>query len=228
MNILESFKIALDSIRVNKLRSILTMLGIIIGVASVITMTSLGNGLSNLVGSEINANGSNLLYVSSSTDNGFSSLTIDDASSILNHEDVTDVSETAYIITINSPVSSENDRRFSSVSTVSDNYFALTNIDTLEEGALFDADDGQVAVLGSSIAEDLFPEGDALGNTITIGDIDFMIVGILEVDEDASSAILLPPGASERDLPDFLGGSEATNDLCAVFGCRRKFSPTKH
>ena len=68
MNIQESFTTALDSIRSNTLRSVLTMLGIIIGVASVIALLALGNGFSDDITGEINSVGTNIINVTTDLD----------------------------------------------------------------------------------------------------------------------------------------------------------------
>ncbi|MEO1286954.1 MAG: ABC transporter permease [Chloroflexota bacterium] len=210
MNIMESFKIALDSILINKLRSILTMLGIIIGVGSVIAMTSLGSGLSNLVDSQISANGSNLIQVSNNTTNGYASLTLDDVDALLTHEGTSDIGDVAYIANARTEVVSDDAQRIMEVSGVSNNYFALTAVDDLAEGDFFEADEAGVVVLGGAIAETLFPDGDALGNTLTIGDEVFTVSGVLAVEEDGESVgPPLPPGASEQDRSAFLLTTDA-------------------
>src|SRR6056300_1513383 len=97
MNISESFVTAIDAILANKMRAILTMLGVIIGVASVIALMSIGNGFSESITSEINAIGTNLISISTDPDNsgGYPALSLDDVEALsnpLNAPDITEVS----------------------------------------------------------------------------------------------------------------------------------------
>ena len=197
---MESFRIALDSIRINKLRSGLTMLGIIIGVASVIALTSLGNGFSGLIEAEINASGSNLIYVSNDSASGYPSLTVDDADQLL--ADAANVEEVALLATFAGEVASQQAQRLTPVSGVSSNYFALTNIDDLAAGSFFTDSSGYEVVLGGEIAADLFPDGDALGSSLRVEGQVFEVVGVLAQEEvDESQPGFLPPGAEDRDSP---------------------------
>ncbi|NJN53969.1 MAG: ABC transporter permease [Anaerolineae bacterium] len=105
------------------MRSLLTMLGIIIGVAAVISLTSLGKGLSNLIDGEINAIGSNLFYVSNSAPNGFPSLTPEDRARLSDEEAIL---QSAGVATIPSAVKSDYAGTLTAVAAITDNYFALT------------------------------------------------------------------------------------------------------
>ena len=84
MNITESFLTALDSILANKLRSVLTMLGIIIGVASVIALLGIGGGVNDFVTDEINSIGTNLIIISTDFENsgGYPALSLDDVAAL--------------------------------------------------------------------------------------------------------------------------------------------------
>lgn len=82
MNLLESFKIALSAIWVNKMRSLLTMLGIIIGISSVITVVALGNGSEALIGSEFENFGVNRIYLTTNFNEEVNS------NELMTHEDV--------------------------------------------------------------------------------------------------------------------------------------------
>jgi putative ABC transport system permease protein len=206
MKIRESFNTAIDSIRINKLRSALTMLGIIIGVASVIALTSLGNGFSDLIDNEISASGSDLIYVSNDTPTGYPSLTLEDANNLVNNTNASNIEEVALLSSYTGAVASDQTRTLTQILGVSDNYFAMNDIEELASGTLF-ADDGhQVAVLGATIAEYLYPEGDVLGHILTISGQQFEVVGILATEEtEEEKHIFERPGGEEGDRPmDFV------------------------
>ena len=84
MNLMESFLTAMDSLRANKLRSVLTMLGVIIGVAAVIALLAIGNGVTASVTDEIQAIGTNILSISTNFDNsdGYPTLSNDDVEAL--------------------------------------------------------------------------------------------------------------------------------------------------
>ncbi|MCB0227385.1 MAG: ABC transporter permease, partial [Anaerolineae bacterium] len=86
MNLSESFLTALDSLMSNKMRSLLTMLGVIIGVAAVIALMAAGNGVSDSITSEVQSFGSNLITVSTDFDNsnGVQVLSMDDVKALSN------------------------------------------------------------------------------------------------------------------------------------------------
>ena len=85
MNLSESLLTALDSLRSNKLRAALTMLGVIIGVAAVIALLSIGNGVTASINDEINAIGTNLIVITTNADNsdGYPTLTLADVVALL-------------------------------------------------------------------------------------------------------------------------------------------------
>ena len=100
MHLSESIRTAISSLMANKMRSLLTMLGIIIGVASVITLVSLGNGFAGLIDNEISANKANLIYVSGTAANGYPSLSIDDAQAIADSDNSENIVGASSITTI--------------------------------------------------------------------------------------------------------------------------------
>ncbi len=185
MDISESFLIALDSLMNNKLRAILTMLGVIIGVGAVIALMAVGNGFKVYVTQQIQSIGSNLLTVSTdnATSNGYATLTMSDVQALSDKNvapDILDVSATvqggrsvAYQgITVNAPVVG-----------VTVNYFAMSNQSQLDLGSLFTQGDidsrAQVVVLGAVAAQDLFGETYPLGQWIRITGGQYRVVGVL-------------------------------------------------
>ena len=197
MHIMESLNTALTGLFANKMRSLLTMLGIIIGVAAVIALTSLGGGFSDLIDNEISENGSTLIYVYGSAPNGYQSLTMADVAALDDESAAPDIGAIAAISTTGGPVSSASNNLLTSISGVTDNYFAQTGIETLTEGALFADTSDLVAVLGATAAADLFPDGDAVGSTFTISGKTFEVVGVLADEEPLGGEGFERPGGEE-------------------------------
>ena len=185
----EIFNVALGAIRANKLRSLLTMLGIVIGVGAVITMVALGSGAQQDVQERIQALGTNLLSVSAgqSMHRGVASadrvsLTIDDATAL-----AADARGLTAVVPEN--------RRSQQIEYVNNNinvnvngtvpeYIDVNNYE-LAAGRMFTAGDGiarkRVAVLGSQVPTNLDANGPAMiGQQIMIRGIPFEVVGLLE------------------------------------------------
>lgn len=182
--------IALRALRRNKLRSSLTALGIIIGVASVVAMVAVGNGAQARITSQISALGQNLLMIfagskkSSGVNSGLgsaSTITLADANAIA--REVSDVvaispedSATAQAIA--------NGRNWStSVVGESQDYLKIRDW-KLAAGSMFTERDvhstAKVAVIGSKTANELFGLLDPVGQSVRIGNIPFVIIGLLE------------------------------------------------
>ncbi|MBC7258579.1 MAG: ABC transporter permease [Chloroflexi bacterium] len=196
MNIAESIKIAFRSLSANKLRAALTMLGIIIGVAAVITLLSVGQGVQVLVQEQIQSIGSNLLFVvpgnlsaqssrnagSAMATSTINTLTYGDAKAIADPQRVPDVQAVAVESFINTTVVYRDRGIRTSVSGTTVNYPQVRN-HKVAEGTFFSEEDfnggSRVAVLGHSAAEALFPDGYAVGQTIKIKGISFRVIGVL-------------------------------------------------
>ena len=185
MNLSESFLTALDSLVANKLRSALTMLGVIIGVAAVIALMSLGNGFSTFISSEIQSIGTNLIYILPDTENsnGQPTLTLRDVNALTEPGRATAVQDATANIQGRQEVIYAGRNMFTTVNGVMANYFELNNLTELQAGNLLTQTDldtrGRVAVLGSEAAEDLFGEEFAIGRSIRINGIGYEVVGVL-------------------------------------------------
>lgn len=179
-------KVALKSIAANKLRSVLTMIGIIIGVASVIAMLGLGAGTEEKITASVRAMGANLLVVRPSyrSSGGVASetqrdLTLGDAEAI--------VREVPQVVQVAPDVSSRYQAKYMNkntnvtVSGQAATYFAVRNFE-VEKGRIFtDAEvnrGAKVAVLGPKTATDLFGFSDPLDETIKINNINFRVIGV--------------------------------------------------
>jgi len=203
MKLFDSFRSALQSLVVNKLRSALTMLGVIIGVAAVIAMVSVGNGASQSVQNTILSLGSNLVTVTPnfSTDQGLrgagaqaQNLTLDDMRSIQDQLGTSIVAIEAEQQTGRWQVTAAGQNWNTQVTGVTENYQAVRDW-PLEEGDFFSTSDlnvnAQVAVIGSTPATSLFGDGDAVGQTIQLRQafgggkdqrariINFKVIGVL-------------------------------------------------
>lgn len=187
----ETLRIALDAIRTHRLRSMLTVLGIWIGIASVVLTVGLGQGASDKVKEEINSLGSNLLIISpgSSTTNGVrggfgssTTLTLNDANALQDKDVAPDiaavapVSQTAEVLTAGTTT-------WTSPVVGTTPQWAQVRSRTMSSGRFFTsaeyASGARVAVLGESTTEELLGGRNAVGQTISINGTDFTVIGVL-------------------------------------------------
>ena len=190
MNGTNLFKIALRALANNKLRAFLTMLGIIIGVASVITMLAIGQGSKKSIQKQISEMGSNMIMIHPGADmrggvrqvpSSMQTLKLTDYESLRN--------ETNYISAISPNVSSSgqliagNNNYPSSVSGVGIDYLEIRQLN-IESGEMFTESDIQtsakVCVIGKTIADNLFPNEDPVGRIIRFNQVPFRVVGVLK------------------------------------------------
>lgn len=187
---------AIISISRNKLRSFLTTLGVVIGVMSVILLTSIGNGLTVFVEKQFETLGSNLLIVSPgeiiSEEGGFNqeAAALSLSTSKLSMADASAISRVGYPLGEVSPViegsvdvrTDQGKRKGFSVATTPQ-YAQLRNTNTTS-GRFFSESDvssnRKVAVIGSKIAEKLFEGVNPVGKTVTLNRIKFEVVGVAE------------------------------------------------
>jgi putative ABC transport system permease protein len=208
MNMLAILRIAAGALVRNRARSLLTMLGIIIGVAAVIVTVAIGAGARTSVANQINGLGSNLLVILPGSLNqggtrtgtgAASTLTVDDGLAIANLHSVAAVSPT---VNVRAQVVSGANNWQTTVTGVAPTY---TYIRTwpVASGTFFSQSDvttaAKVGVLGSTVAAQLFPDGsDPVGKTILIRNVPFLVVGVLStkgqsgVGQDQDDSILIP------------------------------------
>ena len=211
-----SVKIALRSLKINKMRSILTSLGIIIGVAAVIIMLSIGEGAKQKITKDIETTGSNLITVMSgaTTSGGVRTgsgskptLTMDDAEAIAKKcPSVYLVSPT---VAQTSQIIYSNQNWSTSVMGVAPSYIHIRNWG-LEDGRNLTEDDmknsSKVAVLGETVIENLFGDLNPLGKTVRIGGIPFKVVGILQskgqnaMGQDQDDTVFIPITTAQRKV----------------------------
>ncbi|VAW33226.1 hypothetical protein MNBD_CHLOROFLEXI01-1512, partial [hydrothermal vent metagenome] len=162
MNLSESFLTALDSILANKMRAVLTMLGVIIGVASVIALLALGNGFTSDITSQIADIGTNLLTISTDRDNsgGYDTLSLEDVEALSNPFNAPDISDVAASVSGVQTVVAGGESMNTAVSGITANFLLMNGLDTFQLGDGLTQNDldtkARVAVLGASMASDLF------------------------------------------------------------------------
>jgi putative ABC transport system permease protein len=181
MSLLETIRTAFESLAANKLRAALTMLGVIIGVASVVALLSIGNGVSDFIGDQIENIGSNLLTITPSTHVAGARLTLDDAAALSDPLNVPDLARVVPELRGNAVIQVSTQTRPTAVSGTQPGYFPLRHIG-LSEGAFFTDQDvaarSRVVVLGIDAAAALFPDGGAVGQTVLIDDVPFQVIGV--------------------------------------------------
>ena len=206
MNWLETVRSGAEAVRAHRMRSVLTMLGIVIGIASVILTVGFGQGAQNEVRDEIDALGSNLLIVSpgSSTDSGglrggfgsATTLTLEDAAAIADEDAVPDADRVAATTTSSSALTAGEQNWTTSVVGTTPSWLEVRSR-TLSSGRFFtqrEVDRGaDVVVLGPDTAGELFTFGSPVGRTVTVDGRQLTVIGVLD-SSGASST-----GTSEDD-----------------------------
>lgn len=191
MNFTNLFRIAVKALSNNKLRGFLTMLGIIIGVASVITMLAIGQGSKRSIQAEISEMGSNMIMVHPGGDRrGGVQLSADDMQS-LKIKDFEDIrADTRYVIYVSPAVNSSGQAVYGANNTPTTVYGV--NLDYLDirrykvaDGDVFTEHDiktaAKVCLIGQTVVDELFTNGEnPVGKVIRFGTIPFRIVGVLE------------------------------------------------
>lgn len=191
MNVTNLLKIALRALANNKLRAFLTMLGIIIGVASVITMLAIGQGSKKSIQTQIAEMGSNMIMIHPGAEmrggvrqdpSAMQTMKLDDFKSLQD--------ETNFLSAVSPNVSSSGqlingaNNYPSSVTGVSPEYLEIRQL-SIENGTMFTNADIQssakVCVIGKTIVDNLFPDGsDPIGKVIRFNKIPFKVVGVLK------------------------------------------------
>jgi putative ABC transport system permease protein len=216
VNVLASSRIAVRALRVNKLRSTLTMLGIIIGVGAVIAMVAIGAGAQARVAEQLQALGANMIFLfpGSTTSGGFRmgagssiSLTEDDAWAI--QREVQGVVVAAPTMRGTGQLVWGNLNWSTVIVGVTPEYFDARDWPTAS-GRAFSQDDvdgaGKVAILGQTVAQSLFGETDPIGQTVRVKKLLCTVVGVLESKgqntwgQDQDDVIIIPLTTAKRKV----------------------------
>ena len=191
MNINNLLKIALRALTNNKLRAFLTMLGIIIGVASVITMLAIGQGSKRSIQAQISEMGSNMIMIHPGGEMRGGVRQDPSEMQTLKLENYQTLSEECTYLSAISPQVSSSGQLIhgannypSSVSGVSIDYLKIRQL-TVEQGDMFTEADiktsAKVCVIGKTIVDNLFPDGESpIGKIIRFNKIPFRVVGVLK------------------------------------------------
>jgi putative ABC transport system permease protein len=191
MEVGNTVRIAVRAIRRNKIRSILTMLGVIIGVASVIAMIALGSGARAAIDQQIQSQGTNVIYVSAGSvgrgpgavrggAGSITTLTLEDAQAIA--QQVPSVQRVSPVVRGRVQVIAGNQNWNTSIEGGNEDYLEIRNW-PLTSGADFTARDilvaEKVCLLGSTVVLNLFPDQDPVGQVIRVKNMPFRVVGAL-------------------------------------------------
>jgi putative ABC transport system permease protein len=229
MFLFASVRIALRALRVNKLRSALTMLGIVIGVGAVIAMVAIGTGASNRIAEQIASIGSNLLMVlpGSATSGGMRmgfgstmTLTEDDARAI--------AAEIPGVVTASGSMRGVaqlvvgNQNWSTAVQGTAPDYLEIRDWE-LDSGRFFTQEDmdgaTKVVVLGQTVRDNLFGDGDAVGQVIRVKKVPFTVIGILARKgqstwgQDQDDVVIIPLSTAKKRV---LGVSQANARFVGV------------
>lgn len=223
MNALATLRIALNALRINKLRSALTMLGIIIGVAAVIIMIAIGHGAQSRVEEQIKSMGSNLMIMlpGSTTAGGVrlgtgaqQRLTEDDAVAIL--REVAEVQTVAPTLRGTGQLVVGNQNWSTQIQGVTPEYFEAREWN-VSSGRIFDQNDMsgavKIVILGQSVARELFGDVDPINQVIRVRRVPCVVVGVLAAKgqsmagQDQDDIVLLPINTVRNRV---LGSSQGT------------------
>jgi len=229
VNLLESARFALSGVAANKMRSVLTTLGILIGIAAVIILLAVGAGTSNNIKAQIGKLGTNVLTVSRSTSVGGRStggqagtsrtrstnLTLDDEHALTDAVLAPDVARTAPIVQAQGVTATYTNATHSVASFLGTtaSYFDITN-SAMASGASFTDADQQagnpVAVIGNTVASDLFGNatGSAVGQSIQLNGQNFTVSGVLAVKgstglNDPDDIVVVPFSAAQNKFTGY-------------------------
>ena len=226
MKTLDAFLDALRSLKSNTMRSVLTTLGIIIGVGAVIIMVSIGNGAKEQINEMIDKLGANIMMVMPGRSFGrgvsggagsLPTLTEDDAWAIQN--EIITVELVAPFVRGGAQLVSGNLNWSTTVQGVTNEFFGAREWD-LTKGRLFDIEEikgsAKVAILGETVAENLFPNQDPLGQDLRINRVPFTVIGVLEPKGEAGpggdqdDTVIIPLTTAKRRV---LGGRQLAGNL---------------
>jgi putative ABC transport system permease protein len=186
MSLYEVIRFALRGLSANKLRSALTMLGILIGVAAVILLVAVGNGSAKAISDRIQALGTNTITVMSTGRGGSTStaLTTDIAGALVDENLAPDVKSVSPVVNASSATVTYEGTEHSVSQFVgtTPSWFAASN-SPVGSGAAFTADDEaqgrRVVLIGQTVSEELFPGIDPIDKQVTVGGALFTVVGVL-------------------------------------------------
>ncbi|MCU1501095.1 MAG: hypothetical protein JWM12_449 [Ilumatobacteraceae bacterium] len=231
MNWRDTFRTAGDAVRTHRLRSALTMLGIMIGISAVVLTVGLGQGARSKVQESINALGTNLLVVSpgsttSSTGvrGGFgsaSTLTLEDAAALSNRDAAPDIQAVATETTSNVQVDYGTTNWTTTLTATSATWQEVRSREVTAGRFLTAADDAGIApvvVIGPATATELFATLDPIGQTVTVNNVSLKVIGVLDElsssDSTRNNDVALVPQSTYSQL---LVGGASRDSVSSIY-----------
>lgn len=209
---LNILKVSIKNISGNKLRTILTMLGLIIGIASVIILVGIGSGTSSQVTSQVQSLGADILTLNINSSD--TSLDYDNIDEI---EEIQGINKVAPFKTVSASITrNENSSGRANIIATTDSYIDVMNL-TISDGRLLSKIDldnnSKVCLLGSDIAETLFENDTIVGNSVKIDGDNYTVIGILtatgsSMGNDIDSLVIVPFTTAK-----YLGADTTINNL---------------
>jgi putative ABC transport system permease protein len=216
MDFMNTFRLALRALARNKMRSALTMLGIIIGVGAVIAVVSIGQGANYLVQQGIAAMGTNAVFIAAGSNRaggvrqgygGVKTLTVDDMNAIL--REIPLIKEAAPSLSNSQQIVYGNQNWNTRVTGTTPSYFDIRTW-PVQSGSVFSDEEvdlaANVCVLGTTVEKILFLDEDPIGKTIRIGNLPFRVDGVLSskgqstVGQDQDDIIFAPYTTVQRKI----------------------------
>ena len=213
---MNTFRLALRALSRNKMRSALTMLGIIIGVGAVIAVVSIGQGAQYIVQQGIQAMGTNAVFISAGSNRaggvrqgygGVKTLTMDDLNAIL--KEIPLIKEASPALSSRQQVVYGNQNWNTQVTGITPNYFEIRTW-PVQAGSAFSDEEVDIAanvcVLGTTVEKILFVDENPIGKTIRIGNLPFRVDGVLEskgqnvTGQDQDDVIFAPYTTVQRKI----------------------------
>ncbi len=213
---MNTFRLALRALARNKMRSALTMLGIIIGVGAVIAVVSIGQGAQYIVQQGIQAMGTNAVFISAGSNRaggvrqgygGVKTLTVDDMNAIL--KEIPLIAQAAPALSSRQQVVYGNQNWNTSITGTTPNYFDIRTW-PVQQGSAFSDEEVDIAanvcVLGTTVEKILFVDENPIGKTIRIGNLPFRVDGVLEskgqnvTGQDQDDVIFAPYTTVQRKI----------------------------
>ena len=191
MRIFELINLAFATLRANLLRSILTMLGIIIGISSVIIIISIGQGATKSITDQISSFGTNLIIISPgsqsfsncpSAPTRMDTLTLEDAEALAQKNAIANLEAVSPIIAQSGLISADGQSKIANIIGTKENYFSINALEPMYGSILTNDDNDTLAklvFLGPELAKNLFGEKiDPVGKKVTIGTKNFRVIGV--------------------------------------------------
>jgi putative ABC transport system permease protein len=203
MNAMEILRSSLRGMSANKLRSALTLLGVLIGVGSVILLVGVGAGSAKVVSDQIDSLGTSTLTVRSSGGGGgvrYQNLTTSVSDALADKDSAPDIEEVVPQVTSSQTITAGTESTTAQIIGTTANYFGVTNT-TIAQGTSFTANDlttaRRLVVIGAELATTLFPDTDPVGQTLIIGTTPYVVDGVMAAKDSTglenTNSVLVAP-----------------------------------